>query len=48
MAAEHWTFDDPPRKLTHDEKLAIWENSRAAEEELGGPQYMPEDEVRYL
>ena len=48
MAAEHWTFDDPPHKLTHDEKLALWENSRAAEEELGGPQYMPEDEVRYL
>ena len=48
MAAEHWTFDDPPRKLNHDEKLAIWENSRKEEEELGGPRYMPEDEVRYL
>ncbi|WP_047865450.1 hypothetical protein [Rubrobacter aplysinae] len=48
MAAEHWTFDDPPRKLTHDEKLAIWENSRAVEEEIEEPQYMPEDEVRYL
>ena len=28
MALTQWTFDEPPRKLTHDEKLEIWERRR--------------------
>lgn len=48
MALTQWTFDEPPRKLTHDEKLEIWERRRLLEEDLEGPQYVPDDEVRYF
>lgn len=37
--------EDPPRKVTYEEKLEIYENMKAG---WKNPQYLPEDEVRYL